>query len=76
MIIRAVVKAQKQKVTTGEEGLIGTVGVAAENISNSGRVFVNGEYWKAICDEGIIEKSAQVEVIEIIQGMTLKVRKI
>lgn len=71
----AVVRSQKRKVTTGREGMVGLIGQAAENISSSGRVFVNGEYWGAVCNSGIIEKGASVRVIAMKPGMILEVER-
>ncbi|MDZ4785624.1 MAG: nodulation protein NfeD [bacterium] len=72
----AVVRSQKKKVTSGQEGLIGLIGTAVENVSNTGRVFVNGEYWSAECSRGIIEKDAEIRVLSIKPGMILEVEKI
>ncbi len=72
----AVLRSQRRKVTTGREGMVGLIGQAVENISNSGRVFVNGEYWGAECSSGIIEKGASVKVIAMKPGMLLQVERV
>lgn len=41
------IRAQRWKVTTGEEGLRGEVGTAVTEIGEEGKVFVHGEYWNA-----------------------------
>jgi membrane-bound serine protease (ClpP class) len=75
-ISTAVVKSQRRKLATGGDSLVGLIGKAAENISAKGRIFVNGEYWKATCNGGIIEKGAQAKVVAIKPGMILEVEKV
>ena len=74
-IVYAVTKAMGRKFETGNEGLVGLIGTATNNISDRGKIFVNGEYWNAVSDEGIIEKGAQVKVEEVLPGLVLKVSK-
>lgn len=47
LLARLVVVAQRRKAATGQEGLIGEVGVAETDFPGEGRVFVHGEYWNA-----------------------------
>jgi membrane-bound serine protease (ClpP class) len=42
------VRARRNRVVTGREGMIGQLGVAAGTLSPSGKVFVRGEYWDAV----------------------------
>ncbi len=65
-------RAQKRKVSTGNAGLAGEVGVAKSVVHEKGSVFVHGEFWNAYSDEPIAE-GADVEVVSV-EGMTLKVR--
>jgi membrane-bound serine protease (ClpP class) len=41
-------KARRNKVVTGAQGLIGEVGVAQSDLTPLGKVFVHGEIWNAI----------------------------
>jgi membrane-bound serine protease (ClpP class) len=41
-------KARRNKVVTGAQGLIGEIGVAQSDLSPVGKVFVHGEIWNAI----------------------------
>jgi len=70
---RAAMKASKQPLLTGREGLIGKTGRAIENISSRGKVYVDGGYWDAEISEGIIEKGETVRVEAVLDGMVLKV---
>lgn len=41
-------KAHRNKVTTGEQGMIGEIGAARTPLAPAGKVFVHGELWDAI----------------------------
>jgi len=63
-LLRLVIKAQKNRVTTGEAGLIGLIGEARTEITpEGGRVFVHGEWWRAASKLPIPEGS-RVRVLE------------
>ncbi len=66
-------KAQRQKTTTGVEGLIGQVGTARTPLRPEGRVFVGGELWSARCEEGA-EPGEKVRVTAV-KGLMLAVSK-
>jgi len=66
---------QKKRVTTGMEGMIGTIGKAREDFSDKGTVFVHGEYWEAEAPYGEeIRTGDEVQVVEV-RGRRLVVRK-
>jgi membrane-bound serine protease (ClpP class) len=69
------IKAQKRKPTTGIEGLIGERGVTITKLSPEGEIKVHGEFWSAECDEEVIAKGENVEVIGI-DNLKLKVKSI
>ncbi|MBN1694133.1 nodulation protein NfeD [candidate division WOR-3 bacterium] len=70
----AVIKAMKNKPTTGKEGLTGAIGKAVSDInSKGGKVFVRGEYWNAVANKKI-KIDTEVEVVEV-NGLTVKVKK-
>ena len=41
-------QARRNKVETGLEGMIGSVGAAVTELAPEGKVFVHGEYWDAV----------------------------
>jgi membrane-bound serine protease (ClpP class) len=41
-------RARRNKVMTGEQGLVGEIGVVQAPLTPSGKVFVQGELWDAI----------------------------
>ena len=67
------IRAQRRRVTTGSEGLLGEVGVARTTVSGDGTVFVRGELWSARSDEQVAAGDA-VEVLAV-EGMRLKVKR-
>jgi len=71
--VRAVIKSQKKKSSTGQEGMIGSKGRASEDIDGSGTVFVHGEIWTARADEKI--KKGEAVVVTGEDGNTLTVVK-
>ena len=75
IVVRAVIRVHKTKVTTGREGLVDEAGTALTDFDGQGRgkISVHGEIWDAQCDEAV-RKNDGVIVAEM-QGMVLKVRK-
>ena len=47
IILVALLRSYKQKATTGDEGMVGLIGVADTDIAETGRVRIRGEYWTA-----------------------------
>ncbi|NWF76603.1 MAG: nodulation protein NfeD [Nitrospirae bacterium] len=68
-------KAYKRKPVTGLEGLMGEKGIAVTNITKEGgMVLLHGERWSAFSDEPITK--GEKIVIESIEGLTVKVKKL
>jgi membrane-bound serine protease (ClpP class) len=68
------VRAQRRRVTTGREGLIGLEGIARSQVNaRGGSVFVRGELWNAVSDE-VIADGDHVEVLRV-DGLSLTVRR-
>jgi len=67
------IRAQRRKVTTGHEGLVGETAVARSDIGSTGTVFVRGELWNAESDEAIAVGET-VEVVAV-DGLRVKVRR-
>jgi membrane-bound serine protease (ClpP class) len=47
------VRAQRRKVTTGVQALVGEVGVARTPLAPAGKVFVHGEIWDAVSSSSV-----------------------
>jgi membrane-bound serine protease (ClpP class) len=47
-LLSLAVRARRNKVVTGTEGMIGETGAAVTPLAPLGKVFVHGEYWDAV----------------------------
>jgi membrane-bound serine protease (ClpP class) len=47
-LLSLAVRARRNKVATGSEGMIGETGAAVSELAPEGKVFVHGEYWDAV----------------------------
>jgi membrane-bound serine protease (ClpP class) len=58
-------RAQRSPALTGTEGLIGAIGVAKQafNASETGSIFVQGEWWSARLTHGEVAANEQVRVL-------------
>lgn len=68
-------RAQRQRVATGAEGMLDQVGVAHSDLTPEGTVLVRGELWQAASEEGSIPAGTQVRVTGL-DGLTIRVRTI
>lgn len=64
-------KARRNKHVSGEEGLIGEVGVAQTSLSPRGKIFVHGELWDAVSSCDIT--AGQSVVVRRVDGLVLEV---
>jgi len=48
LLLSLVVRARRNKVVTGAEGMVGEIGTTLTPLSPDGKVFVRGEYWNAV----------------------------
>lgn len=64
-------KARRNKIVTGEQGLIGETGVAQTALSPQGKVFIRGELWDAVAASTL--PVGQLVVVRQVDGLTLQV---
>lgn len=64
-------KARRNKVVTGAQGLVGETGVARTALSPQGKVFVHGELWDAVTSSPL--PAGQLVVVRGIDGLILEV---
>jgi len=64
-------KARRNKVVTGTQGLVGETGVVQTALSPQGKVFVHGELWDAVASSAL--PTGQLVVVRSIDGLTLQV---
>jgi membrane-bound serine protease (ClpP class) len=65
------VRARRNKIVTGEQGLIGEIGVAETVLAPAGKVFVHGELWDAVSTSPI--PAGERVVVRQVDGLTLRV---
>ncbi|HSZ63804.1 MAG TPA: nodulation protein NfeD [Terriglobales bacterium] len=68
------VRARRNKIVTGEEGLIGEIGTAETLLAPAGKVFVHGELWDAISTAPI--PAGEQVVVSQVDGLTLRVEPV
>ena len=67
-------RARRNKVVTGEQGLVGETGVAQTNLSPQGKVFVHGELWDAIASTPL--SPGQLVIVRGVDGLILQVEPV
>ncbi len=73
-VIYAIVKAQRRKLATGTEEMIGKEAVAQTALNPRGTVLAEGELWTAIAKGDKIEPGQEV-IITKVEGLKLWVAK-
>ena len=74
ILLVALFKSLRQKVATGDQGMVGLVGIADTDIRQSGRIRVRGEYWTAR-SASPISAGKTVKVLAV-ENLTLKVEEV
>ena len=64
-------RARRNKVVTGVQGLIGEIGVAQTPLTPQGKVFVHGELWNAVASSPVPAGSRVV--VQAVTGLQLSV---
>jgi membrane-bound serine protease (ClpP class) len=72
LVVGAGLLAQRRRVTTGRQGLVGARAVAVERLAREGRVRVGDELWNAV-SEVPVEPGMEVEITAV-DGLRLRVR--
>lgn len=74
ILVRYAVAAKLRKVVTGEQGMIGALGVAQTDLAPAGKIWIHGELWEARAAERI-SQGTRVRVREM-EGLTLVVEPV
>lgn len=64
LLLTLAVRARRNKVETGPEGMVGIIGSAVTELSPAGKIFVHGEYWDAVAVKPV-SAGARVRVTAI-----------
>jgi len=67
-------RARRNKIVTGTQGMIGSIGEARSDIDPEGKVFVQGELWNAHAPSRV-QMGEQV-VVRKVEGLELQVEKV
>jgi membrane-bound serine protease (ClpP class) len=70
-LMNIAVRARRNKIVTGKQGLIGEIGVAETALSPAGKVFVHGELWDAV--SAVPVSVGEQIVVRQVDGLTLRV---
>jgi len=73
-IVGAGLRAQRRRVETGVEGLVGERGVAVGRLAPGGQVRVRGELWSAVAGAEV-DAGETVEILGV-ERLTLRVRPV
>jgi membrane-bound serine protease (ClpP class) len=71
MLMGLAVKAHRNKVVTGQQGMIGEIGVTKTPLSPDGKIFIHGELWNAVASEPVAV--GEQVVVDRVNGLTLEV---
>jgi len=74
ILLVALLASYRQKVTTGDAGMIGLIGVADSDVFSDGRVKVRGEYWKSSSSSPIA--AGRTIRVTGIENLTLRVEEV
>jgi len=65
------VRARRNKIVTGKQGLIGEIGIAETTLAPAGKVFVHGELWDAV--SAVPVPAGERIIVRQVDGLTLRV---
>jgi membrane-bound serine protease (ClpP class) len=75
LALSATLRAHRAKLSSGVDTLLGAVGIAKTDLSPTGIVLVQSEDWSAEAVGEAIQKGDRVKILEIVEGLRLKVTK-
>jgi membrane-bound serine protease (ClpP class) len=73
LVVAKLVQVRRAEVVTGQEELMGEVGIVRQALDPVGLVFVHGELWRARTDGDPISPGEQVRVQGLDDALTLTV---
>ncbi len=74
LLMGIALKARRNKIVTGEQGLVGELGIAQTALCPSGKVFVHGEIWDAVASSPIA--AGESITVRSVDGLQLRVEPI
>jgi membrane-bound serine protease (ClpP class) len=76
LVVVKIVQARRRPAQTGQEELVGELGIVRSALQPSGLVFVHGEIWRAHTGGDPIPAGATIRVEAIEDGLVLVVRPV
>jgi membrane-bound serine protease (ClpP class) len=70
-LMRIAVRARRNKVVTGQQGLVGEIGITETALSPSGKIFIHGELWDAVSALNV--PAGERVIVRQVDGLTLRV---
>jgi membrane-bound serine protease (ClpP class) len=70
-LMSVALRARRNKIVTGKEGLIGQIGIAQTMLAPAGKVVVHGEFWDAVSTVPV--PAGERVVVRQVDGLTLRV---
>lgn len=70
-LMSVALKARKSKIVTGEQGLIGEIGLVTAALMPAGKVFVQGTLWDAVATQNV--EAGRRVVVRRIENLVLQV---
>jgi membrane-bound serine protease (ClpP class) len=70
-LMSAALRARRNKVTTGIEGLVGEIGTAQTALTPAGKIFVHGEIWDAVASADV--PVGEKVIVQRVDGLQLRV---
>ncbi|MHB8376358.1 MAG: NfeD family protein [Dehalococcoidia bacterium] len=74
MVVTTLLRARRMPATLGVQAMIGRRAIARSDLAPQGFVFLEGERWKAVAEDGPIRRGEAV-VVTAVRGLTLTVRR-
>jgi membrane-bound serine protease (ClpP class) len=70
-LMSVALKARKNKVVTGEQGLIGEIGLVTATLAPAGKIFVQGTIWDAVANQSV--EAGHRVVVRHVENLVLQV---
>ncbi|HWQ27440.1 MAG TPA: nodulation protein NfeD [Dehalococcoidia bacterium] len=74
LLINAIIRTRRMPAYVGGQAMVGSVAVARSDLDPQGIVFLKGERWRAVAEDGPIREGERVTITDV-RGLTLTVRR-
>lgn len=74
LLMNAIIRTRRMPAYVGGQAMVGSVAVARSDLNPQGIVFLKGERWRAVAEDGPIHEGERVTVTDV-RGLTLTVRR-